>query len=140
MSKGIFWNGEEKILVKDGKPICQVERIHNQWLLEYNPVSPSAFATSSKSPVLEPPTQESLAAESNEATTERSTEPESKKPIRERPVRKSVQTPLSKANFMTWHREWHISIGKQFLTSQTQQLVYKWKEKERKQQSANHVS
>jgi hypothetical protein len=105
MSKGIFWNGEERILVKDGKPICQVERIHNQWLLEYNPVLPSAFATSSESPVLEPPTQESPAAESNEATTEKSTEPESKKPIiRERPVRKSVQTPLSKANFMTWHR------------------------------------
>jgi Pol polyprotein len=66
MSKGIYWNGEEKTLVKDGKTICKVEREYDQWLLEYNPISASAFAISSESPVSKLPTPESPTTESNE--------------------------------------------------------------------------
>src|SRR5580658_89073 len=102
MSKGIYWNGEEKTLVKDGKPICKVERKYDQWLLEYNPISVSAFATSSESPVSQPPTPESPTTESNETTAGI---PEPEKPVtRKRPVRKSVKTPVSKADYTIWHR------------------------------------
>jgi hypothetical protein len=102
MSKGIYWNGEEKTLVKDGKPICKVEGKYDQWLLEYNPISVSAFATSSESPVSQPPTPESPTTESNETTAEIS-EPE-KAVTGKRPIRKSVKTPVSKADYTIWHR------------------------------------
>jgi hypothetical protein len=43
ISKQIFWDAEKGVLTKNGKDLCKVNRIHRQWLLEYNPIS--SFAT-----------------------------------------------------------------------------------------------
>src|SRR5580658_6974714 len=43
ISKQIFWDAERGVLTENGKDLCKVNRIHRQWLLEYNPIS--SFAT-----------------------------------------------------------------------------------------------
>ena len=39
ISKQIFWDAEKGVLIKKGKDLCRVNRIHKQWVLEYNPIS-----------------------------------------------------------------------------------------------------
>lgn len=49
ISKNVHWNTELKALTYQGRPFCYVQQKHQQWVLEYNPLTTeqSAFATHS---------------------------------------------------------------------------------------------
>ena len=50
IAKNVHWNTEREALIYQGGVFCHVKPKHDQWVLEYSPLTKSAFAIQSSQP------------------------------------------------------------------------------------------